>query len=193
MSHSHTQPLLDKISSYFDVISSQKLQQDSQIPRYAGLDPRLFCIENETLGQCVAEARNTLQALQQSSSRTESEFYAERLVAQYHALLEIIHPETTAKPHFIAANPITPTRKKEKHHIHDLPPAERLEKYYQFLTQLNDLIAQQNEQTLSCEDSTQQQQLIEKVKITEQRKQRCLDAIDNLEEYLLFVAERDKS
>lgn len=82
---------------------------------------------------------------------------------------------------------------KEKHHIHDLPPAERLEKYYQFLTQLNDLIAQQNEQLLSCEESTQLQQLIEKVKITEQRKQRCLDAIDNLEEYLLFVAERDKS
>lgn len=182
----HIQHVIEKIETHF-----QSLQQYQQQPIRSKLDPQLFSPENETVADCLAQLQQTLSALKQATDRTQLEFYSEKLVAQYHALLDILQPSISSQPHF-AANftPKAPT-KKNKHQVHDLPPQVRLEKYYQFLRQLNDLIAQQNDAMLQAE-SSQQAAWLQRIQQTEQRKQRCQDAIDNLEEYLLFVAERDQ-
>ncbi|MDH2999400.1 hypothetical protein A1D23_04685 [Chelonobacter oris] len=176
------QPHFDKIACYF-----QALAEYENKPITQPLDSRLFSIEHETVGQCLAQARQTLAILQHTGQETaQAAFYAEKLVAQYHALLDLTQSHSQ-KPHFAAK----PAPIKNKHQVHDLPPKARLEKYYQFLRQLNDLVAQQNDALLQATPQ-HHSTLIQKIQQTEQRKQRCQDAIDNLEEYLFFVAEREK-
>lgn len=183
MQQRNMQPHLDNMRHYFEALSGH---QDKPIRQR--LDPRLFSPENETVGQCLAEAQQTLLVLQNVSETVQAEFYAEKLVAQYHALLDLLQPNARRKPHFA---PRPAPLKADNHSVHQLPHKERLEKYYDYLRRLNDLIAQQNEALLQA-DASQQPLLMQKIQHTEQRKQRCQDAIDNLEEYLLFVAERER-
>ncbi|MGR3808045.1 primosomal replication protein PriC [Pasteurella testudinis] len=174
--------LLEKISAYF-----QALSVHNHKPIYAKLDRRLFSPDNETIADCLAQAQTTLQTLRQLRDDQQAEFYAEKLVAQYHALLEL----STANRASQRPAPAPKPSAAPKHSVHALPPAERLEKYYEFLTRLNDLIAEQAEQLLTC-PTNDKPLLLQKIAASEQRKQRCQDAIDHLEEYLAFVAEREK-
>lgn len=152
------------------------------------LDPRLFSLDNETVGQCLTEALQTFDRLQNMTEIAQVEFYAEKLVAQYHALLEFTRPINTTKPHFTLPN--VAAKHQNKQQIHQLPPKVRLEKYYQFLRRFNDMIAQQNDELLHTEPQ-QQAVILAKIQQIELRKQRCQDAIDNLEGYLMFAAERE--
>ncbi|MGV6989611.1 primosomal replication protein PriC [Testudinibacter sp. P80/BLE/0925] len=185
MSAANVQLLMEKIESYF-----RQLLPYQQQPISAKLDSRLFATENETVGDCLTQIQQTFSILRQATEAEQVEFYTEKLLAQYHALLDMLQPTASVQPHFAANFTPKAATKKNKHQVHDLPPQVRLEKYYQFLRQLNDLIAQQNDAMLQAEP-LQQAAWLQRIQQTEQRKQRCQDAIDNLEEYLLFVAERD--
>ena len=81
---------------------------------------------------------------------------------------------------------------KKQYDVFQLPAEERIHKYYEFLTRFNDRIAdlEQQQQLAPREQKPLFQQ---QLALLQQRRQRCLAAIEQLEEYLEFKASQAKS
>ena len=75
---------------------------------------------------------------------------------------------------------------KRQHPVHSLPPRERLAKYYEYLASFNEKI--QHEQD-SLSEAQREELPFNRLKLEqlEQRRARCLEAIEMLEEYLIFL------
>jgi len=75
---------------------------------------------------------------------------------------------------------------KRQHPVHSLPPRERLAKYYEYLASFNEKI--QHEQD-SLSEAQRERLPFNRLKLEqlEQRRARCLEAIEMLEEYLIFL------
>ena len=75
---------------------------------------------------------------------------------------------------------------KLKHPGHSLPPRERLAKYYEYLASFNEKI--QHEQD-GLNKAQREGVSFSRLKLEqlEQRRARCLEAIEMLEEYLIFL------
>ncbi|ARB74927.1 TPA: primosomal replication protein PriC [Pasteurella multocida] len=149
--------------------------------------PHLFSENNQVFSFYFQELKQTLIQLENAPETdiTLCAFFAEKLLSQYVALSEALtHTQIKTKT-------FTPTN-KATHHVHQLPPRERLEKYYEALQALN-------EKLMSLQDSQQKTQaeqekklLGQKIQLTQQRKAKCLAAIETLEEYLVFKNTQDK-
>ena len=75
---------------------------------------------------------------------------------------------------------------KRQHPVHSLPPRERLAKYYEYLASFNEKI--QHEQD-GLNEAQREGVSVSRLKLEqlEQRRARCLEAIEMLEEYLICL------
>lgn len=127
------------------------------------------------------EMHKTLQQIEQAKE-TDLLLYnllVEKLLSQYAMLSDYLSPHL--KP-----TAVKQTRQQLKS-IHQLPPRERLEKYYEALRLLNEKITALEDQNLKSHSSLLTQQLV----YQQQRRTKCLQAIETLEEYLAFKQEQE--
>ena len=75
---------------------------------------------------------------------------------------------------------------KSQHSIHILPPRERLEKYYEALQQLTEKYEEAKAQADTAQTDIQRDMHKQTAAIYLTRRQKCLEAIETLEEYLAF-------
>ena len=75
---------------------------------------------------------------------------------------------------------------KSQHSIHHLPPRERLEKYYEALQQLTEKYEEAKAQANTAQTDIQRDMHKQTASIYLTRRQKCLEAIETLEEYLAF-------
>ena len=78
---------------------------------------------------------------------------------------------------------------KSQHSIHKLPPRERLEKYYEALERLNKLYQQHKDLAQAEKNNDEKIRYAQLAEGYKKRQQKCQDAIDLLEEYLVFKEE----
>ena len=78
------------------------------------------------------------------------------------------------------------TSSKSQHSIHRLPPRERLEKYYEALQQLTEKYEEAKAQANTAQTDIQRDMHKQTAAIYLTRRQKCLEAIETLEEYLAF-------
>ncbi|PJG84517.1 primosomal replication protein [Conservatibacter flavescens] len=155
---------------------------------FAKFDRTLFSQNFENVGFYLQEIENTLTTLNNldESQIIQCDYLARKLTAQCTALTEALKtkPQRMYRESAVHISPQKPTR--EKNNIHTLPPAQRLEKYYAALQALNDKIDGFHLLAHDAQSEAQRAIYHEQITLTQQRKQRCLEAIDLLEEYLLY-------
>ncbi|WP_424405384.1 primosomal replication protein PriC [Pasteurella sp. PK-2025] len=165
--------LSQKVSQLYQQVAhkkNQRLQTD--------FDPQLFSENNQTYAFYFQQIQNTIQQLAQLKDN-EVEccgFIIEKLLSQYVAL-----SDTLTANHKATAPVLT---QADKSHIHRLPPRERLSQYYTALHALNQKITDYEDQKDKCNDPTLQYQLQQRIAFNQQRRTKCLNAIESLEEYL---------
>lgn len=120
----------------------------------------------------------TLKQIQEVDEKDTALLYflSEKLLSQYEMIFSYFSHKTKRSPAL---------SQSEKDRIHQLPPRERLDKYYEALNQLNQKIAE-----LEALHSTSPTMLLaQRLAHQKQRRDKCLDAIELLEEYLAFKQE----
>ncbi|MCW9699530.1 primosomal replication protein PriC [Avibacterium sp. 20-129] len=153
---------------------------------YAKFDRTLFSEDFQHFKFYRAELNNTLAQIErlQENEHTQCQFYTEKLLAQLQALLDALKQHKRRdKKTFTNPSPQS-AQNKQQHAIHRLPPRERLAKYYEALQALNQKIAHQQDQYVQTQNELKKQQLQQLIRHTEQRRTRCLEAIELLEEHL---------
>ena len=131
----------------------------------------------QTFSQIAQIKGENLEALQ---------FYTQKLSAQCTALSDVLTRQQQDAQLF----PIKAQKSKladQRHHpVHTLPPRERLAKYYEYLASFNEKI-QCEQDDLSKAQREGLPLNRQKLEQLEQRRARCLEAIEMLEEYLVFL------
>lgn len=196
MLHASNTTLLERLET-----AVQACYQQSHVKKadklYAKFDRTLFSEDFQSLAFYQQEIQATLAQLKNLtySQQEVAEFLTEKLFAQCRALREatfcqasLLNQQTST-----IKNPQVPLSRREqiKQQIHQLPPRERLVKYYDALQALNDKIAQQDRQRLQSSKEAEKAYFSQQLQLTLQRKKRCLEAIELLEEYLTFAATKE--
>ena len=153
----------------------------------AKFDRTLFGEDNQFFDYYLSQVNQTLSQIAhyQDDDADKLNFLIQKLCAQCTALSEAV--SITPKSYKSAVNfkPVLSAREQRKQEIHKLPPRERLAKYYDALQALNEKIDQIIDLHQQAHD-VEKSRYTELLKITKERRQRCLDAIELLEEYLTF-------
>lgn len=138
---------------------------------------QLFNQASQSCGFYFDQMQLTLQQIEQLHEQDiqQCAYLSEKLLSQYTLLKDTLEPKHTKQ---------TPTTCKTQ--IHQLPARERLEKYYEALHLLNEKLMAQQDQLQSAINEQQRNHALTQLNYTKQRRQKCLDAIENLEEYLAF-------
>ena len=182
------------ISLLSQLIQSVKQLQDRYISQsdqiiYTKFDSMLFSENYQTTKFYLNELNHTLTQLQQLNQNDIAQFafFSEKLLAQCTALTDALD-KTKFQQIQSAVNFPTKLNMREQRRqaLEQLPPRERLDKYYDSLKALNDKLNEQKDQLKQTQDLTMQNDYIELIKQTRLRRQRCLEAIELLEEYLAF-------
>ena len=113
-------------------------------------------------------------------------FLTERLLAQCSVLSEALTRKNT---HLTVSQTTKQTIQKSQHSIHQLPPRERLGKYYEALERLNKLYQQHKDLAQAEKNNDEKIRYAQLAEGYKKRQQKCQDAIDLLEEYLVFKEE----
>lgn len=158
---------------------------------YAKFDRSLFSEDFQLFKFYRAELDNTIAQIArlQENEQAQCQFYSEKLLAQLQALLDAIKQNKSTQKLGAEPNYFAPTKDKMKHAIHSLPPRERLVKYYEALQALNQKIKYQEDQYIQSTDLLKKHHYRQQISHTKQRRDRCLQAIENLEEYL-YLSEK---
>ena len=156
---------------------------------FAKFDRTLFSENGQNVSFYLKEINQTLDRIKtlESNDLNHYNFLAERLLAQCSVLSEALTrknthltvPQTTTKQ----------TIQKSQHSIHKLPPRERLEKYYEALERLNKLYQQHKDLAQAEKNNDEKIRYTQLAESYKKRQQKCQDAIDLLEEYLVFKEE----
>ncbi|MCK8831776.1 primosomal replication protein [Haemophilus influenzae] len=157
---------------------------------FAKFDRTLFSENGQTVAFYLKEINQTLDKIKslQSENPDHYIFITKRLLAQCTALSEALTHKN--KPFIINTNSIPPqSQKKSQHSIHKLPPRERLEKYYEAREQLNNLYRQHKDLAQAEKNNDEKIRYAQLAEVYKKRQQKCQDAIDLLEEYLVFKEE----
>ena len=178
-------------------ILDQKVQQLYQAhlskreeKTFATFDRTLFSENGQTVAFYLKEINQTLDKIKylQSENPDHYIFITKRLLAQCTALSEALTHKN--KSFIINTNSILPQpQKKSQHRIHKLPPRERLEKYYEALERLNKLYQQHKDLAQAEKNNDEKIRYAQLAEGYKKRQQKCQDAIDLLEEYLVFKEE----
>ena len=156
---------------------------------FAKFDRTLFSENGQNVSFYLKEINQTLDRIKtlESNDLNHYNFLAERLLAQCSVLSEAL----TRKNTLLTASQTTTkqTIKKSQHNIHTLPPKERLEKYYEALERLNKLYQQHKDLAQAEKNNDEKIRYAQLAEGYKKRQQKCQDAIDLLEEYLVFKEE----
>ena len=170
---------------------------------FAKFDRTLFNENGQNVSFYLKEINQTLDRIKtlESNDLNHYNFLAERLLAQCSVLSEALTrknthltvPQTTTKQtiqksqHSIHKS--QHSIHKSQHSIHKLPPRERLEKYYEALERLNKLYQQHKDLAQAEKNNDEKIRYTQLAESYKKRQQKCQDAIDLLEEYLVFKEE----
>lgn len=179
-------------------ILDQKVQQLYQAhlskreeKTFAKFDRTLFSENGQNVSFYLKEINQTLDRIKtlESNDLNHYNFLAERLLAQCSVLSEAL----TRKNTLLTASQTTTkqTIKKSQHSIHKLPPRERLEKYYEALERLNKLYQQHKDLAQTEKNNDEKIRYAQLAEGYKKRQQKCQDAIELLEEYLVFKEEME--
>ncbi|WP_118803324.1 primosomal replication protein PriC [Haemophilus haemolyticus] len=156
---------------------------------FAKFDRTLFSENGQNVSFYLKEINQTLDRIKtlESNDLNHYNFLAERLLAQCSVLSEALarkntHPTTSNQT---MKQPI----QKSQHSIHKLPPRERLEKYYEALERLNKLYQQHKDLAQAEKNNDEKIRYAQLAENYKKRQQKCQEAIDLLEEYLVFKEE----
>ena len=173
---------------------TQTYQPNSDKKINAKFNRTLFTEDFETVGFYLKEIQQSLTKLCKIPHQNEEQivFMAEYLLGQCTALNEAmnrkhkkaIQPKKTEQP---------VTSNKSQHSIHRLPPRERLEKYYEALQQLTEKYGEAKAQANTAQTDIQRDIYKQTASIYLTRRQKCLEAIETLEEYLAFKEAQDSA
>lgn len=180
--------LLSQLVQVVEQLQARYISQSNQII-YTKFNPMLFSENYQSTKFYLNELNYTLSQLQQLNEKDIAQFafFSEKLLAQCTALTEALD-----KPQFQQAqstvNSITKLeiREQRRQELEQLPPRERLDKYYEALKALNDKLNAQKDQLKQNQDLTTQNYYTNLIEQTRLRRKRCLEAIELLEEYLAF-------
>lgn len=156
---------------------------------FAKFDRTLFSENGQNVSFYLKEINQTLDRIKtlESNELNHYNFLAERLLAQCSVLSEALARKNT---HLIESQTATKqTIQKSQHSIHKLPPRERLEKYYEALERLNKLYQKYKDLAQAEKNNDEKIRYAQLAEGYKKRQQKCQDAIDLLEEYLVFKEE----
>ena len=166
---------------------TQAYQTDSDKKINAKFNRTLFTEDFETVGFYLKEIQQSLTKLCKIPHQNEEQivFMAEHLLGQCTALTEAMNRKykKSIQPKITAPQVAS---RKSQHSIHRLPPRERLEKYYEALQQLTEKYEEAKAQADTAQTDIQQDMHKQTAAIYLTRRQKCLEAIETLEEYLAF-------
>lgn len=148
---------------------------------YISLNSPLFTQQAGLVSHFIEEIETTADHLLDQTEVDYSEFYADKLVKQFDTLYQAVEKiqYSQEKPQFISSYQFSPN-------IHRLPPNKRLIEYRQALRALNEKLSWLVEQNLNETSEAIKQSLQNQIAETEYRKMKCLKAIEDLEQELLF-------
>ena len=158
---------------------------------FAKFDRTLFSEHGQNVSFYLKEINQTLDRIKalESNDLNHYNFLAERLLAQCSVLSEALTRKNT---HLTAPQTTTKqTIQKSQHSIHKLPPRERLGKYYEALERLNKLYQQHKDLAQAEKNNDEKIRYAQLAEGYKKRQQKCQDAIDLLEEYLVFKEEME--
>lgn len=156
---------------------------------FAKFDRTLFSENGQNVSFYLKEINQTLDRIKtlESNDSNHYNFLAERLLAQCSVLSEALVRKNT---HLTESQTTTKqTIQKSQHSIHKLPPRERLEKYYEAREQLNNLYRQHKDLAQAEKNNDEKIRYAQLAEVYKKRQQKCQDAINLLEEYLVFKEE----
>ncbi|MGY4677367.1 primosomal replication protein PriC [Pasteurella sp. P03HT] len=173
--------LMSSLTAKVEHLYAQHLQSMTQKVQLK-FSPGLFSENNQTFEFYYQEIHQTLKQLENVAEHDLAlcTFFAEKLLSQCNALSDALNPhrETKSIPR--------PSKIKTQQTIHQLPPRERLEKYYEALQALNEKITRQQDEKRKAQHANELALIEHHIAFTQQRRAKCLMAIDVLEEYLAF-------
>ncbi|MDU8924042.1 primosomal replication protein [Pasteurellaceae bacterium LIM206] len=161
----------------------QKYQAKMTQTVYARFDPALFTEDFAPCRFYFEQIRHTLDTLAQCDRPAEIQFFSEKLLAQCTALHEAMQ---YGNPNQSSAGTAENRHRQLIERLNQLPPRERLAQYYEFLQALNEKLNQQKDQLKLAQSEQDKQYYQTQIEHTRQRRSRCLNAIEQLEEYLTF-------
>ncbi len=184
MNNISTQRLKQSLQHFFSCYASQK----EEIV-YAKFSPNLFTENWQKTAFYFEQIELTLVQLEQvESDNIEAwQFYTQKLSAQCTALSDALtRQQQNAQLFPVKDKEENKPQNKRQHPVHSLPPRERLAKYYEYLASFNEKI--QHEQD-SLSEAQREGLPFNRLKLEqlEQRRAHCLEAIEMLEEYLIFL------
>lgn len=155
---------------------------------FAKFDRTLFSENGQNFSFYLKEINQTLDRIKTLASNdlNHYNFLTERLLAQCSVLSEALTRKNT---HLTVSQKTKQTIQKSQHSIHKLPPRERLEKYYEALERLNKLYQQHKDLAVAEKNNDGKIRYAQLAEGYKKRQQKCQEAIDLLEEYLLFKEE----
>ncbi|WP_118789154.1 primosomal replication protein PriC [Haemophilus haemolyticus] len=156
---------------------------------FSKFDRTLFSENGQNISFYLKEINQTLDRIKalESNDLNHYNFLAERLLAQCSVLSEALTRKNT---HLTVSQTTTKqTIQKSQHSIHKLPPRERLEKYYEALERLNKLYQQHKDLAQAQKNNDEKIRYAQLAENYKKRQQKCQEAIDLLEEYLVFKEE----
>ncbi|CWW72065.1 TPA: primosomal replication protein PriC [Haemophilus influenzae] len=181
------QQLIQRLDQKVQQLYQSNLPQEEKI--FAKFDRTLFSENGQNVSFYLKEINQTLDRIKtlESNDSNHYNFLAERLLAQCSVLSEALVRKNT---HLTESQTTTKqTIQKSQHSIHKLPPRERLEKYYEAREQLNNLYRQHKDLAQAEKNNDEKIRYAQLAEVYKKRQQKCQDAIDLLEEYLVFKEE----
>lgn len=180
-------PLIQQLGEKLEQLYQQYAHQSSQ-PILAKFDRTLFSEDFQPFAFYYAELQQTLSQFHRLNENDESEidFLAEKLIAQCTALQEALLKQNNGEKSAVNFRPVLSKREQLRREIDQLPPRERLEKYYEALQKLNEKISEKTDELQTALSAEQKNLCQKQLEQLYQRRQNCLEAIELLEEYLAF-------
>ncbi|MCI5764606.1 MAG: primosomal replication protein [Actinobacillus porcinus] len=187
MNQHHT-ALLKQLSQAVEQFKACYHAQGRQVV-YAKFDPMVFSENFQSVDFYLKELDYSLAQLSQLNDQNLAQtiFLTEKLLAQCTALSDALaksEPQENRYSH--STQPKLSLREQRKAELDKLPPRERLEKYYDALKALNDKLNEQKDLLAQAQSDMEQLRYRNLIEQTRTRRQRCLEAIEILEEYLAF-------
>lgn len=178
--------LVDQLLRQLDYFSAY---DDSQILTIA-FDQTIFLESFQPLRFYLDEIKQNIQKLAQLDNPQIVNYLAEKITAQFRVLFDAVNQQHLPE---LAISPVTTASRHtstqhDKNAVFHLPPEQRIHKYYEYLTRFNDYLANLEKLQQQTNDWQRKQQLQQQIEQYQQRRARCLAAIEQLEEYLAFKA-----
>lgn len=180
------QRLVTQLQQKYELVKGQIL--------YTKFDPRVFSENFRPAEFYLNEMRRCVGQISQLSGHDveQTAFLSEKLTAQYNALTDaLLSIEIPRAKSAVNFKPVLSEREKRRRQLERLPPRERLIKYYEALQALNEKLNGQKDLQKQSSSEAEKIRIQQQIDITRRRRQRCLDAIDVLEEYLAFKENQD--